>query len=277
VLEQKFGIPQVINDGVSIARAIELADPVENAGAQLVKEVRGVGGWGGYCWDVLVVWEKGAATCNNALSRRWAAPTTQQHNNTTTQQHINTTTQQHNQQLTIDNPQVAGRTNDSAGDGTTTAACLAREMIHFGLQCVTAGANPIAVKKGIDKTAEFLVGKLRENAKPVQGRNDIRVGCACCVGVWGCVGCVWGVCVCGGGGEGRRLWGFSAPREADVSARCALEQGVQTERSQSSSSSSSPSCHPNLIHPPLTPPHPPQPHTPTERRLHLGRQRRLCG
>ena len=107
VLEQKFGVPQVINDGVSIARAIELTDPVENAGAQLVKE-------------------------------------------------------------------VAGRTNDAAGDGTTTAACLAREMIHFGLQSVTAGANPITVKRGIDKTCDFLVGKLKENAKPVQGRNDIK-------------------------------------------------------------------------------------------------------
>lgn len=107
VLEQKFGVPQVINDGVSIARAIELKDAVENAGAQLIKE-------------------------------------------------------------------VAGRTNDSAGDGTTTAAVLAREMIHFGLQNVTAGANPITVKRGIDKTADFLVGKLRENAKPVNGRQDIK-------------------------------------------------------------------------------------------------------
>jgi chaperonin GroEL (HSP60 family) len=67
VLEQSYGVPQVINDGVSIARAIELEDPVENAGAQLIKE-------------------------------------------------------------------VAGRTNDSAGDGTTTASVLAREIIHYGLQ-----------------------------------------------------------------------------------------------------------------------------------------------
>ena len=67
VLEQSYGVPQVINDGVSIARAIELEDPYENAGAQLIKE-------------------------------------------------------------------VAGRTNDSAGDGTTTASVLAREIIHFGLQ-----------------------------------------------------------------------------------------------------------------------------------------------
>jgi len=53
--------------------------------------------------------------------------------------------------------EVAGRTNDSAGDGTTTAAVLAREMIKLGLQYVTAGANPITVKRGIDKTCEFLV------------------------------------------------------------------------------------------------------------------------
>ena len=107
VLEQSYGVPQVINDGVSIARAIELEDPVENAGAQLIKE-------------------------------------------------------------------VAGRTNDAAGDGTTTASVLAREMIHFGLQIVTAGANPVSVKKGIDKTCEFLVGKLKSLAKPVQGSADIK-------------------------------------------------------------------------------------------------------
>ena len=92
VLEQSYGLPQVINDGVSIARAIDLEDPAENAGAQLIKE-------------------------------------------------------------------VAGRTNDAAGDGTTTATVLAREMIHFGLQNVTAGANPIMIKKGIDKTCEFLVSE----------------------------------------------------------------------------------------------------------------------
>jgi hypothetical protein len=75
-------------------------------------------------------------------------------------------------------PKVAGRTNDAAGDGTTTAACLAREMIRFGLQVITAGANPIVVKRGIDKTSDFLVAKLRENAKPVQGRNDIKARAA---------------------------------------------------------------------------------------------------
>lgn len=126
--------------------------------------------------------------------------------------------------------QVAGRTNDSAGDGTTTASVLAREMIHFGLQVgeggvrwvlvrdgantntlertcspmhthtftlkltyinththpnahvraqvVTAGANPISVKKGIDKTCDYLVSKLKEHAKAVKGRSDIKV-CVC--------------------------------------------------------------------------------------------------
>jgi chaperonin GroL len=107
VLEQDYGVPQVINDGVSIARAIELEDPVENAGAQLIKE-------------------------------------------------------------------VAGRTNDSAGDGTTTATVLAREMIHFGLQAVTAGGNPISIKKGIDKTTDFLVEKLKSLARPVKGSEDIK-------------------------------------------------------------------------------------------------------
>lgn len=93
---------------MSIARAIELEDAVEDAGAQLIKE-------------------------------------------------------------------VAGRTNDAAGDGTTTASVLAREMIHFGLQAVSAGANPVSVKKGIDKTCNFLVNKLRENAKQISGPRDIKV------------------------------------------------------------------------------------------------------
>jgi chaperonin GroL len=98
---------QVINDGVTIARAIELPDPVENAGAQLIKE-------------------------------------------------------------------VAGRTNDSAGDGTTTASVLAREMIRLGLQSVTAGANPISINKGIDKTRRYLTEKLEELAKPISGSAEIK-------------------------------------------------------------------------------------------------------
>merc|ERR1712113_15495 len=107
VLESSFGIPQVINDGVSIARAIELIDPIENAGAQLVKE-------------------------------------------------------------------VAGRTNDSAGDGTTTASVLARELVKFGLLSVNTGTNPINIKKGIDKACTFLVTHLKEYAIPVNGRDNIK-------------------------------------------------------------------------------------------------------
>ena len=97
----------MINDGVTIARAIELPDPVQNAGAQLIKE-------------------------------------------------------------------VAGRTNDSAGDGTTTASVLAREMIRLGLQSVTAGANPISINKGINKTRIYLTEKLEELTKPISGSADIK-------------------------------------------------------------------------------------------------------
>lgn len=107
VLEQSFGVPQVINDGVSIARAIDLEDPVENAGAQLVKE-------------------------------------------------------------------VAGRTNDAAGDGTTTASILARAMARAGVQAVASGANAMVVKKGIEKACNAAVAKLKELAKPISGRADIK-------------------------------------------------------------------------------------------------------
>jgi len=93
---------------VTICRGIDLKDPIENAGAQLVKE-------------------------------------------------------------------VAGRTNDAAGDGTTTAAVLARDMIMNGLKAVTAGANPVNIKKGIDKTVVHLVEKLKDYARPVNGREDIKV------------------------------------------------------------------------------------------------------
>jgi chaperonin GroL len=108
VLEQSgYGMPQVINDGVSIARAIELSDPIENAGAQLIKE-------------------------------------------------------------------VAGKTNDVAGDGTTTASVLARELIKYGLQSVTSGRNPVALKRGMDKCCAKLVALLEERAQPVKGSDDIR-------------------------------------------------------------------------------------------------------
>lgn len=107
VVLDEFGMPKVVNDGVTIARAIELANPMENAGAALIRE-------------------------------------------------------------------VASKTNDSAGDGTTTASILAREIIKLGLLNVTSGANPVAVKKGIDKTVQGLVEELEKKARPVKGRDDIK-------------------------------------------------------------------------------------------------------
>lgn len=106
VVLDEFGNPRVVNDGVTIARAIELADPMENAGAALIRE-------------------------------------------------------------------VASKTNDSAGDGTTTASVLAREIIKLGLLSVTSGANPVSLKKGIDKTVEGLIQELEKKARPVE-RGDIK-------------------------------------------------------------------------------------------------------
>ncbi len=106
VLDKKFGAPIITNDGVTIAKEIELEDAFENMGAQLVKE-------------------------------------------------------------------VATKTNDIAGDGTTTATLLAQALIHEGTKNVTAGANPMIVKKGIAKAVEVAVEKLLENAKKVDGRADI--------------------------------------------------------------------------------------------------------
>ncbi|XP_020593410.1 LOW QUALITY PROTEIN: ruBisCO large subunit-binding protein subunit alpha-like [Phalaenopsis equestris] len=107
VVLDEYGSPKVVNDGVTIARAIELADPMENAGAALIRE-------------------------------------------------------------------VASKTNDSAGDGTTTASVLAREIIKLGLLSVTSGANPVSVKKGIDKTVAGLVEELEKKARPVKGSGDIK-------------------------------------------------------------------------------------------------------
>ena len=69
---------------------------------------------------------------------------------------------------------VASKTNDSAGDGTTTASVLAREIIKLGLLNVTSGANPVNIKKGIDKTVHGLVEELEKKARPVKGRGDIK-------------------------------------------------------------------------------------------------------
>ena len=110
VLEKKFGAPLITNDGVTIAKEIELEDPFENMGAQLVKE-------------------------------------------------------------------VSTKTNDVAGDGTTTATLLAQAMIHEGLKNLAAGANPIIVKKGMAKAVEAAVAEVKKQAKKVDGSNDIaRVG-----------------------------------------------------------------------------------------------------
>lgn len=69
---------------------------------------------------------------------------------------------------------VASKTNDSAGDGTTTASILAREIIKLGLLSVTSGANPVSIKKGIDKTIIALIEELENKSRPVKGRVEIK-------------------------------------------------------------------------------------------------------
>jgi chaperonin GroEL len=107
VLAKSFGPPQITNDGVTIAKEVELPDPWENMGAQLVKE-------------------------------------------------------------------VATKTNDVAGDGTTTATVLAQAMIREGLKNVTAGANPIFLKQGIEKAVQLISDKIREMAQDVDSRDAIE-------------------------------------------------------------------------------------------------------
>ena len=106
VLEKKFGAPVITNDGVTIAREIELEDPFENLGAQLVKE-------------------------------------------------------------------VATKTQDVAGDGTTTATLLAQAIIREGIKNVTAGANPMAIKRGIEKATDAIVNEIKAQAKPVETKDAI--------------------------------------------------------------------------------------------------------
>lgn len=106
VLNKKFGAPLITNDGVTIAKEVELEDPFENMGAQLVKE-------------------------------------------------------------------VATKTNDVAGDGTTTATLLAQALIREGMKNVTAGANPMVLRKGIQKATETAVEAIEKNAKKVSGTKDI--------------------------------------------------------------------------------------------------------
>src|SRR5205823_8753729 len=106
VLDKKFGSPTITNDGVTIAKEIELEEPFQNMGAQLVKE-------------------------------------------------------------------VASKTNDIAGDGTTTATVLAQALISAGLQNVAAGANPIQLKKGIDKGVEAVVEAIKAQSISITEREKI--------------------------------------------------------------------------------------------------------
>ena len=106
VLEKKFGAPIIINDGVTIAKEIEVEDRFENMGAQLVRE-------------------------------------------------------------------VASKTNDVAGDGTTTATVLAQAIVREGLKNVAAGSNPMIVKRGIEKAVEIIVEEIKKQSKPVENREEI--------------------------------------------------------------------------------------------------------
>ena len=110
VLDKKYGTPLITNDGVTIAKEIELEDAAENMGAQLIRE-------------------------------------------------------------------VASKTNDAAGDGTTTATLLAQAFVHEGMKNVTAGSNPMVIRKGIQKAVDKAVAALAANSKVVDGKEDIaRVG-----------------------------------------------------------------------------------------------------
>ncbi|HYV01384.1 MAG TPA: TCP-1/cpn60 chaperonin family protein, partial [Actinomycetota bacterium] len=106
VLDKKWGAPTITNDGVTIAKEVELDDPWENMGAQLAKE-------------------------------------------------------------------VATKTNDVAGDGTTTATVLARAMVRLGMKNVAAGANPMVLKRGIEKAVTSAVDSIKDQAKEIESRDEI--------------------------------------------------------------------------------------------------------
>src|SRR5881296_565094 len=106
ILEKKFGPPAIVDDGVSVAKEIELKDPFENLGAQLARE-------------------------------------------------------------------VASKTNDVAGDGTTTATVLAQAIVREGLRVVAAGANPMSVKRGLERAVDAVIAGIRDVAKPVAGKEQI--------------------------------------------------------------------------------------------------------
>src|SRR5437899_9044445 len=106
VIDKKFGSPTITKDGVTVAKEIELSDPIENMGAQMVKE-------------------------------------------------------------------VATKTSDLAGDGTTTATVLAQSIFREGLKSVTAGINPMSLKRGIDRAVETVVEELKKISVPTAGRTEI--------------------------------------------------------------------------------------------------------
>src|SRR5579885_2392319 len=105
-LDKKYGAPNVTHDGVTVAKDIELSDPFENMGAQLLKE-------------------------------------------------------------------AASKTKDVAGDGTTTATVLAQAIVNEGMRNVAAGANPMLLKRGIDRASAAAVARIKELATPINGKEDI--------------------------------------------------------------------------------------------------------
>src|SRR5213596_639310 len=109
VIDKRFGSPTITKDGVSVAKEIDLKDPIENMGAQMVRE-------------------------------------------------------------------VASKTSDVAGDGTTTATVLAQAIFREGLKMVTAGANPMELKRGIEKAVEAMTAEIKKMAKPVKGNMIAQVG-----------------------------------------------------------------------------------------------------
>src|SRR5947208_4158474 len=109
VIDKKFGSPTITKDGVTVAKEIDLKDPIENMGAQMVRE-------------------------------------------------------------------VASKTSDTAGDGTTTATVLAQAIYREGLKMVTAGANPMELKRGIEKSVEAITEQLKKLSKPVSGEMIGQVG-----------------------------------------------------------------------------------------------------
>ncbi|KAI4986923.1 hypothetical protein ZWY2020_019553 [Hordeum vulgare] len=234
VVLDEFGSPKVVNDGVTIARAIELADPMENAGAALIREVASKTN------DSAGDGTTTASVLAREIIKLGLLSVTSGANPVSIKKGIDKTVQSLVEELEkksrpvkgsgdikaiaaisagnddfigtmiaeainkvgpdgvlsiessssfettveveegMENAgaalirEVASKTNDSAGDGTTTASVLAREIIKLGLLSVTSGANPVSIKKGIDKTVQSLVEELEKKSRPVKGSGDIK-------------------------------------------------------------------------------------------------------